>query len=86
MLMEDTRYPERQPILFKSRQDKIKTKRERKELGMETCPGEGVMKEKKFPNSRKCSHRRVCGEFWNLRGQHNREGENKQTNKHRIGT
>ena len=28
------------------------------------------MKEK-FPNSRKPSHRQVCGEFWNLRGQHN---------------
>ena len=30
------------------------------------------MKEK-FPNSRKPSHRHVCGEFWNLRGQHNQE-------------
>ena len=63
MLMEDTRYPERQPILFKSRQDKIKTKRERKELGMETCPGEGVVKEENFPNTRKLSHQQVCGEF-----------------------
>ena len=27
------------------------------------------MKEEKFPNSRKSSHRWVCGEFWNLRGQ-----------------
>ena len=34
------------------------------------------MKEK-FPNSRKSSHRWVCGEFWNLRGQHNWEGEKK---------
>ena len=42
------------------------------------------MKEKKFPNTRKPSHQRVCGEFWNLRGQHNPEG-NKQTKKpHRI--
>ena len=40
---------------------------------METHPGEGVMKEKKFPNSRKLSHRRVYGEFWNLRAQHNQE-------------
>ena len=39
---------------------------------METRPGEGVVKEK-FPKSRKPSHRRVCGEFWNLRGQHNWE-------------
>ena len=30
------------------------------------------MKEK-FPNSRKPSHRWVCGEFWNLRGEHNQE-------------
>ena len=31
------------------------------------------MKEEKFPHSRKSSHRRVCGEFWNLRRQHNWE-------------
>ena len=43
---------------------------------METCPGEGVVKEK-FPNTRKPSHWQVCGEFWNLRGQHNREGGKK---------
>ena len=42
---------------------------------METHPGEGVMKEEKFPNSRKPSHWWVCGELWNLRGQHNQEGE-----------
>ena len=40
---------------------------------METRPGEGVVKEEKFPNTRKPSHQKVCGEFWNLRGQHNRE-------------
>ena len=34
------------------------------------------MKEK-FPNSRKSCHRWVYGEFWNLRGQHNREGKKK---------
>jgi len=28
---------------------------------METRPGEGVVKEEKFPNTRK--HRRVCGSF-----------------------
>ena len=33
------------------------------------------MKEEKFPNTRKPSHWRVCGEFWNLRGQHNWEGK-----------
>ena len=30
---------------------------------METCPGEGVVKEEKFPNTRKPSHPRVCGSF-----------------------
>ena len=54
-------------------------KREAKELGMETSPREGVMEEK-FPNSRKPSDWLVCGEFWNLRRQHNWE----KTNKHRI--
>ena len=43
---------------------------------METCPGVGgaggVLREK-FPNSRRSSHQQVCGEFWNLRGQHNKE-------------
>ena len=34
------------------------------------------MKEEKFPNTRKPSHLWVCGEFWNLRGQHNREEKN----------
>ena len=43
----------------------------------------GVMKEEKFPNTRKPSHQRVCGEFWNLRGQHNREGKKKKTS--RVG-
>ena len=38
------------------------------------------MKEK-FPNTRKPSHQRVCGEFWNLRGEHNWEGE-KHTHTH----
>ena len=38
---------------------------------METCPGEGVEKEEKFPNTRKPSHWWVCGEFWNLREKHN---------------
>ena len=31
-----------------------------------------------FPNSRKPSHQQVCGEFWNLRGQSNREGKKKK--------
>ena len=45
--------------------------KETKELGTETYPGEGTMK--KLPNTRKPFHLRVCGEFWNLRGQHNQE-------------
>ena len=48
-----------------------------KELGTETRPGEGVVKEEKFPNTRKPSHWQVCGEFWNLRGQHNQEEKKK---------
>ena len=30
---------------------------------METHPGESVVNEEKFPNSRKSSHRWVCGDF-----------------------
>ena len=41
---------------------------------MENHPGEGVVKEEKFLNTRKPSHWWVCGEIWNLREQHNREG------------
>ena len=48
----------------------IKDKK-RQELGTETRLGEGVVKEQKYPNNRKLSHRQVCGEFWNLGGQHN---------------
>ena len=46
---------------------------------METRPREGVMKEEKFPNTRKPSHWRICRDFWNLRGQHNREEKRKPT-------
>ena len=45
---------------------------------METHPGEGVLKEEKFPHSRKPSHWRVCVEFWNLRRQHNITGREKK--------
>ena len=51
----------------------LKKERETKELGTEIHPREGVMK--KFPNSRKPSHRKVWGYFCNLRGQHNWEGK-----------
>ena len=40
---------------------------------MEIRPRKGVLKEEKFPNTRKHSPRRVCGEFLNLREQHNQE-------------
>ena len=43
---------------------------------------EGVAKEDKFPNTRKPSHQWVCGEFWNLRGQHKQEGEKKKPTKY----
>ena len=40
---------------------------------METHTREGVMNVEKFPNTKKPSHWWVCGEFWNLGGQHNWE-------------
>ena len=40
---------------------------------MEIHPRVGVLKEEKFPNTRKPSHQRVCGEFWNPRGKYNLE-------------
>ena len=59
------------PFSLEGGRTKCKSQRD-KELGTETHAGEGVVKEK-FPNSRTPSHWQVCGEFWNLRGQHNRE-------------
>ena len=47
---------------------------------METHPGEGVVKEK-FSHSRKPSHRCVCGEFRNLRGQHKQRKKTNNNNK-----
>ena len=45
MLAEDIRHPEKQPIVFERRQDKIiKIKRETNEVGMEIHPGKGVLK------------------------------------------
>ena len=48
---------------------------------METHTREGVMK--KFPNFRKPFYQRACGEFWNLRVQHNREGKKKKNPQNR---
>ena len=47
-----------------------KTKKETKAVGTELHPGKGVLKREKFPNTRKHSHCRVCGEAWNHRKQH----------------
>ena len=44
---------------------------------MELCPGKGVLKREKFPNTRKPSHCRICAELWKHRGQHNREKKKK---------
>ena len=46
---------------------------------MEIHPGKGVLKEEKFPNTRKHSHQWVCEEFWNIRGQQTREEKKKPT-------
>ena len=73
------------PFSLKGGRTKYKRQREKKELGIETHPGEGVMKDN-FPNSRKPSHHRVCGEFWNLRGQHNQEGKKKTPQNMHITT
>ena len=52
-----------------------------KELGTETHPTKGILKEGKFPKTRKTSHQQVCGEFWNLREQHNWEEKKQKQNK-----
>ena len=56
----------------------IKDKKRDKRVRDGDYPGKGVLKEEMFPNTRKHSHRRVCGEFWNLRGQHNWEEKKKK--------
>ena len=53
---------------------------EKKELESETRPKEGVVKEEKFQNSRKPSHRCVCGVYWSLRGQ--KQGRKTHTHAH----
>ena len=51
MLAEDIRHPERQPIVFKRRSDKIyKIKRQSKDPSWE-----GSLKKERFPNTRKLS-------------------------------
>ena len=53
-------------------------------LNTEICPREGVVKEEKFPHTRKPSHWQVYGEFWNLGGQHH--GEEKVNKAHSLTT
>ena len=43
--------------------------------------GQNMKDKKERQNSRKPSHWQVCGEFWNLRGQHNQQG-NTHTHTH----
>ena len=53
-LAEDTTTQKVSPISSKGGRTKDKRQKQRtKDLGMETCPGEGVMKKEKFPHSRK---------------------------------
>ena len=81
MLVENTGHQEGSPISSRRDRTNIKDRHRDKDLEIETRPGEGVVNEDKFPNSRKYSHGHVCGEFWNLRGQHDEEKE-KNNNKH----
>ena len=60
----------------------IKDKKRDKEIGTETHSGEGFVK--KSPHDRKPFHRWVRGKFWNLRRQHNLEGEKKSPEKTRL--
>ena len=58
----------------------IKNKKRDKRVRNGDHPRKGVMTEEKFPNTRKPSHSWVCGEFWNLRVQHNWEKKKKKKN------
>ena len=63
---------------FSSKGGRTKYKRQKgKRVRDGDLSWEGVVKEK-FWHSRKPSHRWVCGEFWNLRRQHNWEGKKKK--------
>ena len=60
------------PFFSKGGRTNMKDENRDKALGMETHPGEEVMKEK-FPHNRKLFHRHVREELWNLREQHNKK-------------
>ena len=52
------------PLSLKGGRTKYKSlKRETKEVGTEIWSGKGVLKEEKFPNTRKHSHWQISGEF-----------------------
>ena len=61
-------------------------KRETKELETEIHPGKGVLKGEKFLFTRKPSHWQVCGEFWNLRRQHNWKKKTKNQHNTQLTT
>ena len=74
MPAEDIRHPEKQPKSSKGGRKKYKRQKKRqKREGQEFCPGKGVLKREKFPNTRKPSHCRICAKPRKHRGQHNRE-------------
>ena len=70
--------------LFSSKGGRIKYKKQKERQRVrDGDPSREEFVKEKFPNTRKPSHQQVCGEFWNLRGQHNQEGKKKKTT-HRI--
>ena len=79
-LAADIRQPEKQTIVFKKQVGKnIKDKKGDKGGGEGAPSQEGKpilgreFLEERFPNTRKHSPCRVCGEPWKNRGQHNRK-------------
>ena len=59
----------------------IKNKDKGFKVRMESCPGEGVVKEKKFPCNRKPSHSWHQCRLWNHRGQQNGKKKKKKEKK-----
>ena len=69
------------PLSSKGGRKNIKDKKRDKRVRTESRPEEEIVKEEKFPNRSKPSHQRICGEFSNLRGQHNQEKRKTKQNK-----
>ena len=77
MLAEDTKHPERQPpwkVVGQNIKDKIRDKRFRDGDPSWGGSREGGVVSTQF----------VCGEFWNLRGEHNWEKKKKKTQNMRL--